>query len=277
MDDVAVIILAHKNERQLRRLIDHLSQDLAVYLHLDSAGPANARHFTDVPTLRGRAPHGSFGFIDATVRMLALARRGRHGRYLVISGQDVPLAPNGEIQRFFEGNANEYISFGLLPRPEWAMNGGFDRISLFWEAVDSSRFASRLGARIRMVQSRHGLYRPLSYKPYYGGANWLNLTHDCVSFMLDRLQSNRRYMRSFRWTRSGDEIFFQTLILNSAFASSCVNDSLRYVDWEMGPEYPRVLRLEDYDRLAASPALFARKFDQQVDDAIIARLYERLA
>ena len=62
-----------------------------------------------------------------------------------------------------------------------------------------------------------------------------------------------------------DEIFFQTLVLNSPHRDSVVDANLRYIDWPG----PRVLRADDLDALLGSGMLFARKFDETVDAEIL--------
>ncbi|MDR2097810.1 MAG: hypothetical protein LBP37_04745 [Spirochaetaceae bacterium] len=80
-------------------------------------------------------------------------------------------------------------------------------------------------------------------------------------------------MKRYKWTSCSDEIFFQT-ILNKIEGITIVNDSLRYVDWETGPEYPRILRTHDYEKVIESGKLFARKFDEKSDREIIELIYK---
>jgi hypothetical protein len=67
-----------------------------------------------------------------------------------------------------------------------------------------------------------------------------------------------------------DEIFFQTIILNSSFARRAVNDNLRYIEWK-DPDAgsPAILRKSDFQKLASSSKLFARKFDMTVDTEVL--------
>lgn len=54
------------------------------------------------------------------------------------------------------------------------------------------------------------------------------------------------------------------------------NNCLRYIDWENGPEYPKILREEDYEKIIDSKALFGRKFDENVDKNIIDKIYKKI-
>lgn len=52
------------------------------------------------------------------------------------------------------------------------------------------------------------------------------------------------------------------------------NACARYIDWERGTPY--VFRKEDFDDLASSKCLYARKFDEGKDREIIEMIYDTL-
>lgn len=81
----------------------------------------------------------------------------------------------------------------------------------------------------------------------------------------------------------------QTLVMNSELRATLHSDAisedpdrsrrcLRLIDWSRmeHPMSPRVWRREDFDILASSDCLFARKFDPKVDAAIIDRWLRHL-
>ncbi|GHV81412.1 hypothetical protein AGMMS49944_32030 [Spirochaetia bacterium] len=116
--------------------------------------------------------------------------------------------------------------------------------------------------------------RPLDYD-FYGGANWTNYTHNCVKKIFEYLQKDKKYINRFKWTNCADEIFYQTIIHQND-GLNIEDNCLRYVDWESGPEYPRTLRMDDYETIMKSGALFARKFDFNVDKKIMESIYEKI-
>jgi hypothetical protein len=79
----------------------------------------------------------------------------------------------------------------------------------------------------------------------------------------------------FRHVDIPDEIFFQTVIMNSELADTVVNDNLRYIDWTRGRR-PAILETRDFEALARSPKLFARKFDVEHDEQIMELIDHRL-
>ncbi|MNL71824.1 hypothetical protein D3C87_1970430 [compost metagenome] len=50
-----------------------------------------------------------------------------------------------------------------------------------------------------------------------------------------------------------------------------INEIKRYTDWETGPEFPRTLRAEDYERIRqkGTECFWGRKFDLDVDREIV--------
>ena len=84
-------------------------------------------------------------------------------------------------------------------------------------------------------------------------------------------------MDFFRRVLIPDELFFQTILLNSPLRDRIVNDNLRYMDWSRpNVPLPAVLGTGDLPQLQQSPALFARKFDVTVDSAILDMIDERI-
>ena len=77
-----------------------------------------------------------------------------------------------------------------------------------------------------------------------------------------------------------DEIYKQTFALNSEFKNRLFNTDyefdgcLREIDWKRGRPY--TWRKEDYEYLAHSNRIFARKFDENVDRAIIDMIINKI-
>jgi hypothetical protein len=90
--------------------------------------------------------------------------------------------------------------------------------------------------------------------------------------MFKYLDKNKKYIKRYKWTICADEIFYQTII-NQIDGINIINNCLRYIDWKSGPEHPRILRINDYEKIMESGNLFARKFDETVDNEIIDKIY----
>lgn len=288
---IAVLILIHKYTEQQKKLISTLSKNFDLFVHIDRK--TNIRE-EDISSDRVHAYKrykvywGSFEFIAATLFLLRKSSEIGYDRYIIISGEDCPIKSNSQISAFFENNDKEYFYGEKMPRSVWNGNGGFDRLDYFHpNAIRRSADASWAYISYKMLDTANRkLFVPamkmLNIKrrmkiQYWGGHNWMDLTDACVRKLLDFLDSNPWYYRKYRLTRCGDEIFFHTAIRNYCPGLNIENRCLRYVDWESGPQYPRIFRLEDFGRIAASDCLFARKFDQSLDGEIIDRIYDMTA
>jgi hypothetical protein len=188
----------------------------------------------------------------------------------LISGQDLPIKTNEEIKSFFEHNNNEYIEIFKIPRKDGRRpNPTIDKMTMYhlrkWNII------MRLRRKICHILGKDGI-RNAEYV-FYGGSNWTNYTHNCAGKILGYLNSDKKYIKRYKWTTCADEIFYQTII-HQIKGLNIEQNCLRYVDWEIGPEYPRILQINDYEKIMRSKNLFARKFDETVDKEIINKIYK---
>ncbi|MNN84813.1 hypothetical protein D3C81_2020190 [compost metagenome] len=79
----------------------------------------------------------------------------------------------------------------------------------------------------------------------------------------------------YRYTFIPDEAFYQTLLLNSEFKDTHMNNNYRYFQMQRSEEVflrPRIVNSSDWQALFKSEALFARKFDDSVDSQILSMI-----
>ena len=279
---IAVMMLIHKDDEQINRLIKHLSNDFDVYVHIDKRSSVKIENTEKVFVYKEYKTYwGSFNQIMATLFLLRQSYQRIYDRYLLISGQDLPIKTNKEIIDFFEGNNNEYIDGDKMPVAGIAGNGGFDRMTKYWPNYFYRGNKNKLLEIIFKFELRIfeiiSLFKPraIDYE-FYKGTNWINFTHKCVTRVFEYLEKDRKYINRFKWTNCADEIFYHT-ILNKLDGLEIINESLRYINWVDGPEYPKVLDKDDYMKIINSNKLFARKFDMDIDKEIIEMVYKKVA
>ena len=111
------------------------------------------------------------------------------------------------------------------------------------------------------------------------GPNWFSITDDLARYVIKRKEWIKEV---FHDSICCDEIFLQTIVINSMFAdriyqyASTENTeeaAMRLVDWKRGGPY--VFKNEDYSELLNSNMIFARKFDCQTDNNIVNKLYTK--
>jgi hypothetical protein len=273
---LAYIISAYKLPDQLTRLVRRLDTETAsFFVHVDrKTDDATYRRMAEplsgldnVHLLeRHRCHYGGFGHVEATVKGIReLFRRGiPFDHVLLLTGQDYPIASNRRIGAFFrEHEGLSFMTHFPLPSDEW-QGGGMDRIES-WHV----RFGSHY-YRIPGGSGRLGRRFPAGLRPFGGSAYWC-LSRECTEVVHEFLEDTPSYVRFFRFVNVPDEIFFQTILLNSPLRDAVLNDDLRHLEWRR-PEVaggPAVLGRPDFERIMGSGKLFARKFDTSQDAEIL--------
>ncbi len=286
----AYLLMAHNNFPlllELIRLLDHKRN--VIYVHIDKKVPEDAflrlkkdyeekrqacRLFSPlIFTDRISVHWGGYSQIACELLLLkAAAREEPYAYYHLLSGSDLPIKPMEEILAFFDAlppNAGtEFLAFDSTEVPFHVR----ERISLYHIFRESSHpLAEPLDALFTRVQRLLHVNRlkscPLKLQK---GANWFSITHALACYALEQEDFIRR---TFSRSVCADELFLQTLAVNSPFAeriyapyadeNSMAN--LRYIDWERGENNsPYVFRKEDAEMLRRLPHLFARKFEENI-------------
>ncbi len=216
--------------------------------------------------------YAGFSLIQSTlVGLRAIAAAEPTSHTVILSGQDYPARPTPEIEKFFEQQPGQELRRALRAaggrqvarRARWARPDSGTGTSS-GSTTRHGRFASRSCAG----DSLDGL------QPYGGGA-WCALSHDAVRYIASFAEERPEVVRFFRHVKIPDEIFVQTVLLNSPLRDTVVGDDVHYIDWSHGGAHPKVLGTEDYDKIVESGKLFARKFDPRYDMKILDMLDAR--
>jgi hypothetical protein len=278
---IAYIVSAYKSFDQLVRLVRRIhDSDVSVFIHVDArSGPIDdvVTAVSDLPGVhylqRHRCAWGGFGHVAATLKGIGAinAARAGHDYAVLLTGQDYPIKANDEIRDVLTAAGGlSYMNYFALPTSEWE-GGGLDRIQRWHIEVLNRRFACP-PAGWSFPKRRF----PSGFRPYGGSSYWC-LALDCIKYVHDFVAANPRFVNFFRHVDVPDELFFQTLLLNSPLADRIVNDDLRYIEWRNERSgSPDVLTSVDFPAIHASPKLFARKFDSMTDAKILDRIDEEL-
>lgn len=273
---IAYIVSAYKLPAQLERLLRRLDgQGVSFAVHVDAKTPravwdemvARCRDLDVTWLPRHRSQWGGFGHVRATLKGIdhVVSSEMPFDYAVLLTGQDYPLRRPTEIARFLgESGGRSYMRHVALPWEPWGPRGGLDRIE-DWHVITYRRLHLALPVRRRL---------PGGLEPYGGSAYWC-LSSPLVHFVDGFLSKNPDYVRFFEHVFVPDEIFFQTIVMNSELRDTVENDDLRYLDWSRQPA-PAVLTRDDLPALVAAPQLFARKFDVTVDAEILDALDRHL-
>lgn len=273
---IVYIVSAYKNPTHVSRLVHrlHTGPETRFAVHVDrktdaptfEAMQAGLGDLDGVSFLPRHACHwGGFGHVRASLKGIREVREsGWDPDYVILlSGQDYPIKPNAYIQDFLQdGDGRSFFLHFPLPTENWT-HGGLDRFR-------------RWHWRYRRFHVWLPLQRtlPLGLKPWGGSAYWI-VSRTALRTIAEFVDATPSYVRFFRHVDIPDELFFQTILLNSPEAERCVDFRLHYTEWSRSPA-PAILTKDDYSHLVDSSCLFARKFDSSVDHEILDLIDERL-
>ncbi len=205
---------------------------------------------------------GSFKLVQATLDAMRHFRETDYDYFINLSGQCYPLRPVEEIkQRLVAARGKALMEHEPFPRPRWSdERGGFRRVDHFWFKP----------FRTLNMWSLPRLGRvPLGMQPY-GGSQWFCLPKKHVERILDILDEHPEVVRFYQHSFIPDEMFFQTILMNSELRDEVINDNKRFTDWSKKcVPTPAILLSEDLTRLERSGMFFARKFDPDIDPRIL--------
>ena len=278
---VAILILAHTNPEQLLRLTAHLQPDFDVFIHLDKASTIRIETFQIFHRAtvfkKFRARWGSVAIVHTMLELLGRASAaGPYDRYVFISGLDVPLMSNQKIAEHFSTHQDtDFVDIQQFVEGEELRLTRLTRFHFFSRRTSDGAPAQLRGAASRFIDQvlrKAGVRRTNSYD-FRWGSQWMDLSRTTAESILRFVETDRRFLRRFRFTFCPDEFFFQTAMQHLEITYREQAKPARFIDWDTGPEHPRILRTEDLDRIVASGMLFARKCDSRVDRALVDRLF----
>ena len=284
----AYLIIAHRYDETFKTLLRMLDSDENdIYVHMDLKNKQfdeddcrklikrSGIYFTK----RTSVTWGGYSQINSELVLLQTATAHRkYNYYHLLSGQDLPIKANNEIMNFFK--KHQGVEFVAFDKETFDCD---DRVRYFYplqEMVGRNRrsFLGRISSAMTLFQKIAHLKRNAEIQ-FQKGPNWFSITDDLARYVIKRKEWIKKV---FHDSICCDEIFLQTIVINSMFAdriyqyASTENTeeaAMRLVDWKRGGPY--VFKNEDYSELLNSNMIFARKFDCQTDNNIVNKLYTK--
>ena len=282
----AYLIIAHKNDytiQTLLRLLDSPQNDIFIHMDLKEI---NYREDDYISILkksniyfakRTSIAWGGLSLVNVTLELLELAVHKSKNKYMyyhLLSGQDLPIKSQKFIHQFFvTNNGFEFVDF---QSPIFSFSNRVRCYYFFQEKIGrDSKIHYRILNYISIaIQKLLRVNRNKNIK-FQKGCNWFSITNDFAEYVIKK----RNFIENvFKYTYIPDEIFLQTLLINSPFSSKIYHHTdfnsgqmnQRQIDWDRGSPY--TYTIDDYDMLIKSPLLFARKFDCIKDKEIIDKI-----
>ncbi len=266
---IAYFILVHRFPEQFKRLFKALYHPENHYLiHLDKKTSVeiydDIRDFlTDFPNTyilkSENVVWGGYSMVQAELNgMSYLLKLNVHWDFFInLSGQDYPLKSQKIIREYLtENKGSNFIKIDdqLAVRPE-TMN----RIENHFVETENG-FSD--------VTFKRAFLKDVI--PYIGG-QWMILTRESCEFICNSGEA-KKFENYYLNTLIADESFFQTVLMNTSFNGVIINDDKRAIIWIPDGDIklrPKTFTKEDAKFLLEGDSLFARKFDDRVDNKIL--------
>ena len=308
-------ILFHKNPKQLKRLLTVLNDRevfFVIHVCLNYENFPTLEH--DLSTFhnlyfckRERATWGSYYLAKAILNAIEKATKSIHGFdfFTVLSAQDYPIKSNDHIRGFLRNNLDkEFINYELIHptlneegnyfhpiKQQWTDRNVSFKYEYYYLKIHKNLYVLLPGEKDphRSVKSKFlnfikGLLQllipnrkfPKGYTPYHG-STWFTISHKFCDYLIHRDNRRNNYNQFMKKVFTADEIYFQTLAMNSPFKERVVNDNLNLIKWDRGP-HPIILNYSHFNEIKEAPEskLFARKFDTTIDSDILDKIDSEL-
>lgn len=290
----AFLVIAHNNWWQLKQLIQLLDvENHDIYVHIDKKSKSfSEKDFLNLISKSNvyffqeyEVFWGGFSQVQVELFLFEKAYSKKYDYYHLMSGLDLPLKSNREIDAFFERNkGKEFILYDeekLKNDPEISRRTKYyhflqnyrrrysqkwkNNFFTFWERVS---LVMQIVLHINRVKD-------LDWTVKYG-SNWVSITNDLVA---ELLKQKEKITKVFSCTNCADELFVQTVAYNCGFKDRIYRPedglagNVRFIDWARGRNgNPYTFQNQDYQSLRENKNLFARKFSETIDKEIIQRL-----
>jgi hypothetical protein len=277
------LIQAHKDLGQLNALIEQLrDDDFLVYVNLDrkcDIDPAGVDPRARLVRERIDVHWGTFSQVQAVLNSLVqiVAEVPEFDKVIFLSAQDFPLLSNAALKdalaRMRGHELLDTVAIGKAPG-QWAADFRYQYFYRGHGGKAGRLLCSLLNRAMRATGIRRRM--PGGLQPY-GGSSWWALSRECVRALLERVRREPATVRFFRSVACPDELFFQTLVMNSPLRARVLGRNFRYVQWpETGSRNPKVLDEADFERILAARdgagAHFCRKLDSRASAGLLPRL-----
>lgn len=267
---IAYFMLIHRYPNQFKRLFKSIYHGKNYYIiHIDKR--ASRKIFDEINLFLGdygnasileskEAIWGGYSLVDAQLRGIEklVTSGGTWDYFINLSGQDFPLKSQEFIMGYLSAfDCCEFIKVvnQNLIRPET-----MHRIKDYVEEIDGELVISSTSNRNFLT----------GVTPYIGN-QWMILSKNFCEFITYSPEL-AVFKEFYRNTLIADESFFQTVLMNTTFKSRIIYDDKREIDWIESSDIklrPRDFLTNDSKMLISSKNLFARKFDENIDDEIL--------
>lgn len=280
------LMQVHREPEILDELLTNLENENHYFMiNVDSKSNTSVfenileHHKNIIQITRQNIAHGGFSQVRCTLEQIQYSFECgiRFDYFHTISGQDYPCVSKQVFDLFFE--RNEGKSYMMVDPPkmiEAGRNQKYRQRLECWNFADviNSRIARRLKVSSILKKAlspvKHG---PVNIEQIVGGWNWFSLHSTAVEYLMDYVKKKPEFVKGFKFSYCGDELFFTSILYSERERLSIVIDnSLRYVEWHAKrycASRPLILDEREFYDILKSGAFFCRKVTKKDSQKLI--------
>jgi hypothetical protein len=282
-----ILIICHERTNALESTLEMVStsKNTKAYIHVDKKvslenfGFIHEYDNCELLLERSVVNWGDYSQIKCMVKLLDYINNNVAFDYVsVISGDDFLYRGLEKFNSFLLKNKGcEFIGTTSLSGVDNRHIKRYLHYYPHWFFFRQKSLYLKVAKKIYSYMISLGLFRNKIERPFpimYKGSNWFTITKKCNSYILGFVKSNPSYGDFFKSSFCCDEVFFQSIIFNSEFKvitniylNSDLDDneaSLRQIDWETGPEYPKVYSLNNILKIKPLNTFILRKVNKSI-------------
>jgi len=286
---IAYLILAHKKPSQIIRLINKLNtHDNLFFIHYDKKSPKKeynylSRYFNNWKNVfftkkRYKVSWAQFSMVHAMQELMktSINSKKNFDYAIFISGEHYPIKKNQEIENCLRINKSFLYYFDIFEKVNKK-----EQPYAIAERIEKWHFKF-LGKIIKFPPNNFPIVlkrRLLKGITFYKGNNWHILKKEHLIYTYNFSINNKKFYKFFKLTKHSDELYFNTILLNSKYKNDIINKSLVFVIWLKNtkhPGHPETILKKDFNTLKNSNELFARKFNPDIDSEILDLIDKKL-
>lgn len=294
--NIAYLISAHNDPKQLVRLVDALHVTAEYFVHVDAK--TDIRPFRD--GLKGRrnvhfvsarvdVQGGNMTEVEVQMALLRAALRNRRqfNYFFMLSGMDYPIWSNERISEFLrQHKGREYISGVDLDAPEVTLE--HKELYRLVHPMPHVPFVgrdslTRLRDLLRKAIAATGYRKPLNFmvgkKLYhlFKGSPWMCISRQLAAYVVEQFDNVPEITEYFSNQFGPVSTLIHTIVFNSEYANRCMLKignytvladvtPLHYIDRDTGM---KVMVKADYPLAIASGKMFIRKTTTEESEELL--------
>lgn len=274
-----LLISVYKDVELINRFISKVPVDWGIYVHIDLKSKIEIQEIDSRAFIykKYKIYWGSIEHVKAFLFLMEVAVKNKYDYYHLITGQDYFASNPNDFDDILGNNAMNYLDIFSLPRNGWR-GGDFSVAKIKTLAsFGDIRYGMihKIDRLLKLIQERlMNVNIPPAKWNLFGGSVYCSIHHSFVNWLLQS-EKTKLLLRFLNNTTCGEEIFFQTLIMESPYKNKVSNTHFRYIDWKSWCP-PKVLKQEDFNTIISNKYLFCRKIDYQYSLELILSLENSL-